>query len=260
MNKQINIGVIGAGGQGTRFRPFTKTIPKELLPIDGIPAIEFSIKDCIEADIKTIYVVIRNNNDLIYRYLSENPEYAPYVQWCYPEIENEKPYNIVVLPSDPSLPYGNAGSILSVRDRLEGEAFVVSFPDDIILGENVLQRMKEKYYQNNASSIVTYTSLPTDRIKDYGNLLINQSDGKVLDLIQKPQTKPISNEVLISKMILNDNIFTYLDKMEEKDIGKALSYQLHEKNVYGIPLFGEWICVDSPQRYFEALQTFYLTS
>ncbi|MDE6013596.1 MAG: UTP--glucose-1-phosphate uridylyltransferase, partial [Anaeroplasmataceae bacterium] len=40
MNK-VRKAVIPAAGFGTRFLPFTKAVPKEMLPIVDIPTIEY---------------------------------------------------------------------------------------------------------------------------------------------------------------------------------------------------------------------------
>jgi len=40
MNQEIKKAVIPAAGLGTRFLPFTKAVPKEMLPIIDKPAIQ----------------------------------------------------------------------------------------------------------------------------------------------------------------------------------------------------------------------------
>jgi len=51
-------GVILAGGQGTRLRPFTITIPKPLLPVGDIPILEVVIRQMIGAGIKHIVLAL----------------------------------------------------------------------------------------------------------------------------------------------------------------------------------------------------------
>ena len=45
-------GVIIGAGYGTRFLPVTKTIPKEMVPLVDRPAIDFIIREFIEAGIE----------------------------------------------------------------------------------------------------------------------------------------------------------------------------------------------------------------
>ena len=49
--KKISKAVIPAAGFGTRFLPFTKSVPKEMLPIIDTPAIEYNIREAINSGI-----------------------------------------------------------------------------------------------------------------------------------------------------------------------------------------------------------------
>ena len=51
----IKQAIIPLGGLGTRMLPITSVIPKELLPINGKPGLEYILDECIEAGIKRIY-------------------------------------------------------------------------------------------------------------------------------------------------------------------------------------------------------------
>ena len=54
----IRQAIIPLAGQGTRLLPLTGVIPKELLPINGRPGIEYIIDECIQAGIKEIIFII----------------------------------------------------------------------------------------------------------------------------------------------------------------------------------------------------------
>ena len=54
----IKQAIIPLAGLGTRLLPLTTVIPKELLPINGRPGIEYIIDECIEAGIKELIFVI----------------------------------------------------------------------------------------------------------------------------------------------------------------------------------------------------------
>jgi UTP--glucose-1-phosphate uridylyltransferase len=45
--------VVTAAGHGTRFRPFSSHVPKEMLPIGGTPAVELVIDECVHAGAPT---------------------------------------------------------------------------------------------------------------------------------------------------------------------------------------------------------------
>ena len=54
----IKQAIIPLAGLGTRLLPLSSVIPKELLPIDGKPGIQYILDECIEAGIKEIIFII----------------------------------------------------------------------------------------------------------------------------------------------------------------------------------------------------------
>ena len=54
----IRQAIIPLAGLGTRLLPLTSIIPKELLPINGKPSLEYILDECIEAGIKEIILII----------------------------------------------------------------------------------------------------------------------------------------------------------------------------------------------------------
>ena len=54
----IKQAIIPLAGQGTRLLPLTSVLPKELLPINGKPSIEYILDECIKSGIKEIIFII----------------------------------------------------------------------------------------------------------------------------------------------------------------------------------------------------------
>ena len=54
----IKQAIIPLAGLGTRLLPLTSVMPKELLPINGKPGLEYILDECIEAGIKEIIFII----------------------------------------------------------------------------------------------------------------------------------------------------------------------------------------------------------
>ena len=64
----IKQAIIPLAGLGTRLLPLTSVIPKELLPINGKPGLEYILDECVEAGIKEIIFVISNKKKMIKKY------------------------------------------------------------------------------------------------------------------------------------------------------------------------------------------------
>jgi len=54
----IKQAIIPLAGLGTRMLPLTSVIPKELMPINGKPNLQYILEECIEAGIKEFIFII----------------------------------------------------------------------------------------------------------------------------------------------------------------------------------------------------------
>ena len=64
----IKQAIIPLAGLGTRLLPLTSVIPKELLPINGKPGLEYILDECVKSGIKEIIFVISKKMQIIKKY------------------------------------------------------------------------------------------------------------------------------------------------------------------------------------------------
>ncbi len=64
----IRQAIIPLAGLGTRLLPLTSVFPKELLPINGKPGIEYILEECEEAGIKEVIFIISKKKKMIKNY------------------------------------------------------------------------------------------------------------------------------------------------------------------------------------------------
>ena len=65
---RVRTAVIPCAGQGTRFRPITRTVPKELLPIIATPALQLVLDECVGAGIDHVVLVSSHDKPAIERF------------------------------------------------------------------------------------------------------------------------------------------------------------------------------------------------
>ena len=65
----IKQAIIPLAGLGTRMLPLTSVLPKELLPINGKPNLEYILEECLEAGIKEFIFIISKKKLSIKKYL-----------------------------------------------------------------------------------------------------------------------------------------------------------------------------------------------
>ena len=64
----IKQAIIPLAGLGTRLLPLTSVFPKELLPINGKPGLEYILDECFEAGLKEIILIISDKKETIKKY------------------------------------------------------------------------------------------------------------------------------------------------------------------------------------------------
>ncbi len=100
--------VIMAGGKGTRLDPFTRILPKPLIPLGDKAIIEHIIESFLKFGVSNFYLSVNHKSKIIKSYFEElRPSYR--VEY----IHEDKPL-------------GTAGSLGYLRDRLEGSLIVTN--------------------------------------------------------------------------------------------------------------------------------------
>ncbi len=103
-----------AGGLGERLRPFTDRLPKCLVPINGVPLLSIWLDLCRRSGIDSVLINVSRHADALEEFL--RTEGAP-VEVC--------------LVREPQ-PLGNAGTVLTNRDFVQGEDdFFVLYSDNL---------------------------------------------------------------------------------------------------------------------------------
>ena len=71
---RVRTAVIPAAGLGTRFLPATKSVPKELLPIIDVPALQLIVDEAVGAGIEHIVIVNSRTKPAIEAYFADAPD------------------------------------------------------------------------------------------------------------------------------------------------------------------------------------------
>ena len=74
----IKQAIIPLAGLGTRLLPLTSVIPKELLPINGKPGLEYILDECIKSGIVEIIFIISKEKKSIKKYFYNDKFYKKF--------------------------------------------------------------------------------------------------------------------------------------------------------------------------------------
>lgn len=95
MDAMIKQAVIIAGGLGTRLKPYTETNPKPMYPFEGIPFIEYLVKQIKEFGIYRILILVGYLPEKIINYLGDGSQYGLQITYDITPIEYETGKRIV---------------------------------------------------------------------------------------------------------------------------------------------------------------------
>ncbi len=276
---KIRKAVITAAGFGSRFLPFVKNIPKEMLPVVDKPSIQYLVEECNEAGIEEIFVVVRDLPSLFEDYFykpADNVKELLDMQGKSDRFEEVEKVlamnNIKLVKQDPSLPYGNGSPVLSVKHLIDpGESFALLFGDDMVLtkGKGALAQLIDFYNNNQCDGLMAVQRVPYNELNRYAILKTKEDDvangsGVIDYLIEKPKPDEAPSDLAsYGRQILPYSIFEHLtatatgkdNELWVQDANDKLSHD--HKFMYKI-VDGEWMTTGDPGRYLKVQLKYYL--
>jgi len=256
---KVKKAIIPIAGLGTRFLPISKTIPKEFLPLNAKPVIQYVVENALEAQIKEfIFVISPEKRKIFERYVKE---YFGERKKELIEIlkKRGKKEAILKLRQIPKIkwkvalqkkPRGDGEAILKGEKFLKKrEPFLVLFGDDISFGKKSFALQLVETFEKYKKPVLCLYKLPKSKLCHYGVPKIKKVEGKVykiLDLIEKPKKTPPSNFALVGNYLLTPEIFKFLKKTPsfkgEIILLEALKMMLKEKKeILGVEVEGKWL-------------------
>jgi UTP-glucose-1-phosphate uridylyltransferase len=130
MNGRPDFLIIPAAGLGTRMRSVDPLLPKEMLAINGKPAIQYTVAEGFSIGIKTIIIVINRNKESIRRYFEE-PQFRATI---YPQAAAEMAIfsqECEILFRYQQQPLGEADAIGLCRDTVGNSRLAIIYPDNL---------------------------------------------------------------------------------------------------------------------------------
>jgi len=224
----IKQAIIPLAGLGTRMLPLTSVIPKELLPINGKPNLEYILDECIEAGIKEFIFIISKNKLSIKKYFFNDKFYNMILRKKKnTRIEKEffkiKKYQKMIKFVYQNTPKGTGDAVLKCKGLIKDNHFLMLLPDDLIIRKNCTKEMIYLHNKKKCSIIATKT-VNKKNVSRWGILSIKNMKKKyfqINDVVEKPkiQNSP-SNYAIIGRYILPYKIFNEIEKLKPGHAGE----------------------------------------
>tara|TARA_E500000178_G_C16865805_1_gene681896 strand:- start:204 stop:1022 length:819 start_codon:yes stop_codon:yes gene_type:complete len=251
----IKQAIIPLAGLGTRMLPLTSVTPKELLPINGKPNLEYILQECLEAGIKQFIFIISNKKKNIKKYFYNDKFYLKILNKKKDKrIENEfkkiKKYRKMIKFVYQNKPKGTGDAVLKCRKYIKGNFFIMLLPDDLIIKKNCTKEMLNLHKQKKASVIATKT-VSKKTVSRWGILSLKnkkKNNFQITDVVEKPKLNEAkSNYAIIGRYILPKIIMNEIAKLNpgqgnEIHITDAIKNLIHKGNkFYGNIFKGKYL-------------------
>ena len=161
--------VINAGGKGTRLDPFTRVLPKPLIPVGELPIIELIMKEYQSYDCNDFHIIVNYKKDLLKAYFSDT--------------ENE--YDIAWY--DEEKPLGTGGGLSLLKGKFDDTVFFANC--DALLVANYESMIDfHKSNKNVITMICAYKNLNIP----YGVVEMGEN-GVITSMKEKPLVSFLTN-------------------------------------------------------------------
>ena len=161
--------IVMAGGKGTRLYPYTKILPKPLIPIKEIPILERIMAQFHRYGANDFYITVNYKKEMIKAYFSD--------------IECD--YNLHFIEEEQ--PSGTAGSLKLINENFDRPIVITNC--DILINTEYDSILS--YHDKNSCDMTIVSSVKNTTIP-YGVINIKE-DGIVESLIEKPSLSHLIN-------------------------------------------------------------------
>jgi UTP--glucose-1-phosphate uridylyltransferase len=240
--------VIPVAGYGTRFLPFTKSIPKEMLPIVDRPVIQYIVEEAVEAGIEQVILITGYSKRAIEDYFDYNLE-LEYLLEKSGKMEQRKTIRdisdmakFVYIRQKEQL--GNGHAILQAKEVIGDEPFAVVWGDEFFSGKVSRIQQLINTYKEYRSPVIFSLPMGSDEDYDrYGYMKVKQDMGddvmRVDGVVEKPgKEKAPSKFISLGGYVFTPEIFPILESQTPGKGGEiwlvdAINTMAQKRPVFG---------------------------
>ncbi|MEJ2126803.1 MAG: glucose-1-phosphate thymidylyltransferase [Candidatus Bathyarchaeota archaeon] len=186
-----------SGGKGTRLRPLTFTLAKQLIPMANKPVLGFVLDQVTQTGINQIGVIIA-------------PETGHYVKQY---LKDGKQWNATV-DYIPQEPLGLAHAVKTAKSFLGTDDFIMCLGDN--LQGKGLTEFVEKFKNENMDALIILKQVE-DPTK-FGVATLDEN-ANIVKLVEKPKN-PESNLAIIGTYIFSNKVFQAINKIRPSGRGE----------------------------------------
>jgi len=222
--------VILAGGKGTRLAPYTKILPKPLMPIGDMPILEVLLRQLKRSGIDEVVLTVGHLSGLIRAFFQDGSRLGMQISYSYEDT-----------------PLGTAGP-LSLVNGLD-ETFMVT-NGDVLTTLNFCDLIN--YHRSN-NAIATIAAHDRRTQIDFGVILTSRKH-EIVDYIEKPT---YDFYVSMGVYVFEPRVLSYIPHNEYLDFPDLILKMIAAgEHVLSYPYEGYWMDLGRASDYEQAVSEF----
>jgi glucose-1-phosphate thymidylyltransferase len=223
-----------SGGHGSRLRPITHTNAKQLIPVANTPILFHVLRSIADAGIDDVGIVVGSTADEVRAAVGDGSAFG---------------IRVTYIPQD--APLGLAHAVLTARDFVAGEPFVMYLGDNVIV--EGITSFVHGFEEHRPDAQIFLARVPEP--ERFG-VVVLEGD-RVVRLVEKPR-EHISDLALVGVYLFDDSIIEACEQLRpswrgELEITEAIQWLVdHGRIVRAEMLSGWWKDTGRPEDLLEA--------
>lgn len=265
---EIVKAVIPAAGMGSRFLPFTKAVPKELLPLINKPAIHHIVDEAIASSISSLIFITSRGKGALEDYFDASPDLEALLKESgksellagINRLMRHGHFTFIRQPE----PHGLGHAVLMAQQSIGKEYFTVMLPDDLIMSETAALSQLIRVARQERASVIAVQEVPRELVPNYGIIGIRKTITPNLfhvgSLVEKPSAKDApSNLAIVGRYVLSHKIFASLEEIAtytpgELQLTDGIAHMLHNnERVFAYKIHGTRYDLGNPIGWVKAI-------
>ncbi|MBX3025621.1 hypothetical protein KF840_12010 [bacterium] len=186
------IGLLPAAGRGVRAYPYTATVPKSMLDVDGVPNLQRNVELLRDQlAVRDVRIVVGHHGEVIKRHFGDGARLGVAITYVdNPRINLELPYSVFLAGRTIDRPCVMLLADECYVDSNHGELLTTADPQSLVVCGQIAAEYAKQIRKNYAMEV---------------------RDGRIVDLVEKP-THPIGRMMGTGTYLIQPEIFRRLEQ------------------------------------------------
>jgi mannose-1-phosphate guanylyltransferase len=223
--------LILVGGEGTRLRPLTSTMPKPVVPLVDRPFIGYMLEWLAGHGVDDVIVSCGFMADSIRTVLGDGSEWGVKLRFL----------------EEPS-PLGTGGALKFAEELLQERFFMLN--GDVLTDIDLSAQLRE---HERTGARATLALIPVEDPSAYG-LVRRHGDGSVKEFVEKPGPEQVDTDLVnAGAYILHRDVLAQMPPAGTRvSIEREVFPALVGNGLFGYVADGYWLDIGTPERYLQA--------